>query len=183
VAVICLVLGVGGAAARSWGQYERTGIESGELWRLVTAHFVHLGWGHLILNLVALALIALLFDDLLTDVDWIAATLAAALAIDAGLYVWDNDVSWYVGLSGVLHGHVALGALLLTLERSGVGAALALGLIGKIAWEQHAGPIPLTQASAGGPVVVAAHLYGALGGIAAAAVTLARRRVARRHAL
>ena len=31
------------------------------------------------------------------------------------------------------------------------------------------GPIPFTQASAGGPVVVAAHLYGAAGGVAVAA--------------
>jgi hypothetical protein len=72
-----------------------------------------------------------------------------------------------VGLSGVLHGVVASGALALSLQRQALGAVLALGLVCKLAFEQIAGPVPFTAESVGGPVVVAAHLYGAAGGVLA----------------
>ncbi len=178
------MLGAGGDAAREWAQYERAALETGQAWRLLTAHLVHLNWGHVGLNVVALVLIALLFEDLLSPLDWLAATVLAALAIDLGLYVWNNDVQWYVGLSGVLHGYVVLGAAALAGERRGIGVTLALGVAGKLVWEQFAGPLPFTEAQAGGPVVVAAHLYGAAAGaLLAAARPFARRVAARRHAL
>jgi hypothetical protein len=90
-----------------------------------------------------------------------------------------------VGLSGILHGYVVAGALLLAARQSRIGLGLLASVAAKVAWEQYAGPIPFTQASAGGPVVVAAHLYGAVGGAAAAAIRLAWRRMspAGRHAL
>jgi rhomboid family GlyGly-CTERM serine protease len=184
VAAVCLAFGFGGEAARAWAQYDRAGLETGELWRLLTAHVVHLGWSHLWLNVLALALICLLFEDVLSAHEWLATTFVAALAIDLGLYVWNNDVLWYVGLSGVLHGYVAVGAVRLAAERSALGAALVLGVAAKIAWEQAAGPVPFTQSASGGPVVVAAHLYGALGGLAVATATAMLRRHGRhRHAL
>ncbi len=87
---------------------------------------------------------------------------------------------WYVGLSGVLHGFVAAGALALLLRRQMLGAALAIGLGGKLLFEQIVGPVPFTAESVGGPVVVAAHLYGAAGGLLAeAAAHIVRRRRSR----
>ena len=84
---------------------------------------------------------------------------------------------WYVGLSGVLHGFVAAGALALLLRRETLGAVLGVGLAAKLIFEQIVGPVPFTAASVGGPVVVAAHLYGAIGALLAeAAAQLARRR-------
>ena len=107
-----------------------------------------------------------------------ARVIASAAAIDLGLYVLDPAVDWYVGLSGVLHGFVAAGALALLLRRDMLGAALAVGLGGKLLFEQIVGPVPFTAASVGGPVVVAAHLYGAAGGLLAetAAYIVRRRR-------
>ena len=85
-------------------------------------------------------------------------------------------MAWYVGLSGVLHGLVAAGALALLLRREALGAVLALGLCAKLGYEQLAGPVPFTAESVGGPVVVAAHLYGAAGGFLAEALTRVVRR-------
>jgi rhomboid family GlyGly-CTERM serine protease len=181
--MVCLALGFGEDAARSWGEYQREAIAGGEWWRLLSAHFVHLGWGHLWLNLAALLLIAMLLEEMISTAQWLATTLVAALAIDFGLFVWNNDVSWYVGLSGVLHGYVALGAVRFLEERVLLGAVLGIGVALKLVWEQTSGPIPLTQASAGGPVVVAAHLYGAAGGLAVAAGARLLRRRSKTHAL
>ncbi len=177
VAVISTLLQAGGAGVRYWARYEPARLESLELWRLLTAHLVHLGWGHLWLNLAALVLIQLLFEDVLGPLEWVGTAIVSAFAIDAGLYFFDPEVQWYVGLSGVLHGLVACGAWELLRRRSSIGALLAIGLSAKLIWEQWWGPVPLTASSVGGPVIVAAHLYGTVGGtLVALSFALARRR-------
>jgi len=160
-----LVLGLGGEEIRAWARYERTALNSGELWRLITAHLVHLSWGHLWLNLTALGLMALLFQGLLRAGDWVLAGMLGALSIDAGLYAFNAEIQWYVGLSGVLHGLLFVGAFGLSRSRSRLGYILLLGLAGKLLWEQTSGPLPFSESSSGGPVVVDAHLYGTLGGV------------------
>ena len=180
ILAVCAGLAAGGDELRELGRYERHAIESGEYWRLVTGQLVHLGFGHLWPNLAALAIIGALFADVFRNVDWWRLSLASTAAIDAGLYFLNPDVLWYVGLSGVLHGFVAAGALALLLRREALGAVLAIGLGAKLAFEQIVGPVPFTAASVGGPVVVAAHLYGAGGALFAEAMThIVRRRRSR----
>jgi rhomboid family GlyGly-CTERM serine protease len=159
-----LLLGIGGDAVREWGRYERDGIEAGEIWRLLSGHLVHLGAGHLMLNVAALVAIRLLIAGSLSPAGWAGAMLASVVAIDAGLYFFAAEVRWYVGLSGVLHGLLAAGAIAMLRPYPVIGATLVVGLVVKLGWEQAAGPLPLSEATAGGPVIVAAHLYGALGG-------------------
>jgi rhomboid family GlyGly-CTERM serine protease len=181
ITALCVALSLGGDAARDWGRYDRAALEAGQVWRLVTAHLVHLGWGHLWPNVLALLLIGGLVEEFLGPLEWVVATVGAALGIDLGLYALDPGVSWYVGLSGVLHGLVACGALMMLQARHyQVGAVLAVGVALKLVFESTHGPIPFTQASAGGPVIVAAHLYGAASGaLAAIAFGFLRRRAAR----
>jgi rhomboid family GlyGly-CTERM serine protease len=177
---VCLLLAVGGDELRALGRYERGAIDAGEYWRLVSGHLVHLGVGHLWPNLAALAIIGVLFDEVLRGSDWWRTAIASAAAIDAGLYALEPDVLWYVGLSGVLHGFVAAGALVLLLERQALGVVLGVGLVAKLAFEQLVGALPFTAESVGGPVIVAAHLYGSLGAFAAEAATqVVRRRASR----
>jgi uncharacterized membrane protein len=62
----------------------------------------------------------------------------------------------------------------------GLGVGLGLGLTLKLLWEVIYGPVPLTAASVGGAVVVAAHLYGAIAGaLAGLAFGIVRARAAR----
>jgi rhomboid family GlyGly-CTERM serine protease len=172
---VCLLLAAGGDELRAVGRYDRNALQNGEYWRLLSGHLVHLGFGHLWPNIAALAIIALLFDDVFGNADWLRNGLAAAAAIDVGLYVLDPNVVWYVGLSGVLHGCVAAGALALLKRGQMLGAVLAVGLGGKLLFEQMVGPVPFTAESVGGPVLVAAHLYGSVGALLAeTAAQLAR---------
>ena len=53
------------------------------------------------------------------------------------------------------------------LERDREAIILAAFVIAKIAWEQFAGPMPGSEATTGGKVIVEAHLYGAFGGLLA----------------
>ena len=87
------------------------------------------------------------------------------VAIDAGLWLCDSTVQWYVGSSGVLHGLMAAGAFAHLRRREPDGWVLLGLLVAKLVWEQRVGPLPL----AGGVVVVDAHLYGVIGGAAVAA--------------
>lgn len=174
---VCLLLAAGGDSVRDLGRWQRDAIETGEYWRLISGHLVHLGFGHLWPNLAALVIIGLLFDGVFRNSDWLRIGAASVAAIDVGLYVLDPDVSWYVGLSGVLHGYVAAGALALVVRRERLGVALAAGVAAKLTFEQLVGPVPFTAASVGGPVVVAAHLYGVVGALLAeAAIELVRSR-------
>ena len=55
VAVMVLgVLALGGQRLRMLLQYDRAALATGEWWRLVTGHLVHLGWDHLALNVAGL---------------------------------------------------------------------------------------------------------------------------------
>lgn len=169
-AALCIVLALPGDAARELARYDRSDIAAGEYWRFLSAHFVHLGWGHMWLNVAALLILGVLFADVLRARDWLASGLASIAAIDLGLVWLEPGVEWYVGLSGALHGLMAAGALGLIGRGEALGIVLALGLCGKLGYEQAFGPLPFTAETSGGPVLVAAHLYGAVGGFVAAAV-------------
>jgi rhomboid family GlyGly-CTERM serine protease len=168
-------LALGGDVARELFRYDRAALADFELWRLATAHLVHLSIGHTALNVIALAIIALLFDSVLDSLDWIVAAAMSALAIDLGLYAASPEVAWYVGLSGALHGIMVAGALTLAIARSRFGAIMLVIVVAKIAWEHFAGPVPFSELTSGGPVVTDAHLYGAVGGaVACVALRLIR---------
>jgi rhomboid family GlyGly-CTERM serine protease len=145
--------------------YDRAALAGGELWRLLTAHLVHLDLSHAALNSLGLILMWALFARDYSPRQWLAILAAAAAAIDAGLWFRSSTVEWYVGSSGVLHGVMAAGSLA-HLRRGDLDRWLLPGfLLLKIAYEQLAGALPFAGHL---EVVVDAHLYGALGGAAAA---------------
>lgn len=165
--VVSIGLAFGEEEMRLLGRYDRAAVAGGEIWRLVTGHLVHLSWGHTWLNLVALLLMTVLLDDLMRARDWVVAFVLAASAIDAGLFFLEPDVSWYVGLSGSLHGVMVVGAIAMLRETSTMAVILLVGIICKLAWEQWLGPIPFSESTSGGAVLVDAHLLGAIGGLLA----------------
>ena len=176
LAAAALALELGGDMARLALRYDRAELEGGELWRLLTAHVVHLGWLHSAMIVAALVVIRVLIADSFSALEWIAASAVAALGIDAGLYWLSPQIDWYVGLSGVLHGLLAAGAIVLLRDTPALGVLLGAGLAAKLLLEQTSGPLPLTESTAGGPVIVAAHLYGAADGAAYGTVRSVSRR-------
>jgi hypothetical protein len=87
-----------------WLRYDRAAVAGGEVWRLVTAHLVHLNLWHALLNLGGLVLILFFFRDLLDRRRfWLWFAVSAPL-VGAVFFVLDRDLGWYVGLSGLLPG-------------------------------------------------------------------------------
>jgi len=164
VLVTCLLLALGGESTRYWLRYDRPLIFQGQLWRLVTGNFVHLGPGHLAEDLVGLVLLWLLFEDVLPSWRVPALLLAGSLAVGLGLLLGDPGVDWYVGISGALDTLWAAGSFGLIRRRDPFGWILAAVLLTKLVYEQLFGPLPFSSLTTGGSVVVDAHLYGALAG-------------------
>ncbi|MBS0578686.1 MAG: rhombosortase [Proteobacteria bacterium] len=164
--VLLLLPALAGEAGRLALRYDRGALAAGQWWRLLTGHWVHLNLRHAILNGLGLALMWGLFARAYSPRRWLLILLGAILAIDAGLWLWDSTLQWYVGSSGVLHGVMAAGTLAHLRQRQPDGLLLAAFLAGKLLWEQLVGPLPLSGSA---DVVVDAHLFGVLGGLAVAA--------------
>lgn len=148
-------------------RYARKGIEAGEWWLYFSGNLVHLGWGHLVLNLAGLMMVWWFFVRDLQLWEWLVIFIVSALFVTVGIYHFNPNIIWYVGLSGLLHGlFIAGGLRLLSTERN-FALILTAAIVIKLGYEQVYGSLPGTSEMSGGPVVVDAHLYGAIGGAAA----------------
>ncbi|RKZ39058.1 MAG: rhombosortase [Candidatus Parabeggiatoa sp. nov. 3] len=141
-------------------RYSRAGIENGEYWRLVTAHFVHLSWNHMWLNALSL----LIIWELAAKSYRFGWIIICGFGMSLGLWLFSPQVIWYVGLSGILHGLLAATAW----QRYPI---LLVLLMVKLVWEQLYGALPATANLTGGTVIVDAHLYGAVIGICLQIIT------------
>jgi len=167
IGILLLLPELAGDMARAGLRYERDAIEAGQWWRLVTAHLVHLDLEHTLLNLLGLVMMWALFARDFRPRQWLIIVTAVVLAIDAGLWFRDTQIHWYVGASGALHGFMAAGTLAHVRRGDLDGWILAVFIVLKLGYEQWSGALPFSDS--GVPVVVNAHLYGALGGVIAAA--------------
>lgn len=166
LAGLALAAAAGGDAATAALRWERASLAH-EPWRVVTGHLLHLDGLHLTLNLAGLAALWALVGDCWRASAWTAGAAFIAVAIGVGLLA-DPSLAWYVGLSGVLHGLLAMGAVGLWREWRVGAAAIAVFLVGKSVFEATVGPL---QAD----TIAAAHWWGvgagALAGIIAVSST------------
>lgn len=143
-------------------RYERTAVLAGQVWRLVTGHLVHSSAAHLLLNLAGLGLIAGLFPRDYSLRQWLLIAACSLVSIDIGFVFYEPQLQWYVGLSGLLHGALAAGAVAWWRhETKPLALVLSVIFVAKLAWEQRHGALPFSGDMA---VIVDAHLYGAIGG-------------------
>ena len=162
-----------GSAATNLLRYDRAAIAAGQWWRLLTAQIAHLGLHHALLNTVGLVFLWALFAREWKPLQWAVIALIVTVAIDGGLWFLDSSITWYVGASGTLHGLMTAGAVAYVGRRDPLGWLIAGLLVAKLAYEHFQGPLPF--AGRGVPVVVDAHLYGALGGLVTTIFLMRRR--------
>jgi rhomboid family GlyGly-CTERM serine protease len=169
---VLLLPELAGDTGRVLLRYDRARLAAGQLWRLLTAHVVHLDLEHAALNSLGLVLMWALFARDYKPGQWALILLCSIAAIDAGLWLRDSTVAWYVGSSGALHGVMTAGTLAHLRRRDLDGWILAAFIVGKLSFEQLSGALPFAESGAG--VVVDAHLYGSLGGLAVALALYSR---------
>ena len=149
-------------------RYDRAAVAQGQYWRWLSANFVHLGWGHFLLNVAGLWFVGWLYAGDRGATRWLIGLLLSGGLASLGVHFFTPEIHWMVGLSGALHGLFVLGACGLIISGERLGWGLLLGVLAKLAYEQIAGELPMTSAVVGGSVVTDAHLWGAAGGFLAA---------------
>ncbi len=167
------------AAALDW----QPSLAAAEPWRAWTAAFVHWSPLHLGANLLATAVVGAYGWAAQVPTRAAGAWFVAWPLTQAGLLV-QPALAHYGGVSGLLHGGVAITSLWLVVSgrgrRRAIGGAVFAGLLVKLATEQPWGP-PLRH-SAEWDIAVApwAHATGALAGLLCGALALAWRGQSRR---
>lgn len=143
-----------------------------QFWRLWTGHWVHVGWMHYFLNMLAFICLPFIFPRA-SVWHFTALLLALPPLISLSFYYFLPDINAYAGLSGVLHGaYTAVACVHLMYRRERNFAAFVLFLIlSKLLWENTVGSMGTAQLI-GSPVLVEAHLLGVIWGIGIAAVYL-----------
>jgi rhomboid family GlyGly-CTERM serine protease len=153
-------------AATELLRYQRELIGQGELWRVFTAHFVHLNLSHALLNSAGTLMLALLLPRELPVRDWWVITLTAPFVISAGLWLKQPELVGYVGFSGVLHGLLYFAVIRLLPQTPLLATLVLLMLVSRQIWEQTAYYDPYyLRGLIQGRVMPDAHLFGALTGV------------------
>ena len=151
--------------------YDRTALMQGELWRILTAHVVHLNWPHLFLNLCGLILIVELLWGQFPLWHGFGLLLFSGVTISACLWWLHPELVGYAGFSGILHGLWAGCAIygLLSIKTASLHSIspYLIGLILliiKLFIEQYYGPSAMTAQLIGGKISIESHLYGSFAG-------------------
>ncbi|HEY8099684.1 MAG TPA: rhombosortase [Burkholderiaceae bacterium] len=166
-------------------RYDRSAILSGQVWRMITGHLVHLNTPHLVLNVIGLFLLSELLWNKFPVLHALGLLAATSAGISILLWLLHPELMNYAGLSGVLHGLWAAAALVglssnlprrpmstadpstvkfLPNQYASLAGLLLLGA--KLMLEWRHGASVRTEQLIGAPIVTSAHLYGALIGTA-----------------
>jgi rhomboid family GlyGly-CTERM serine protease len=157
----------------NWQQqliYQRTLINEGEIWRLVTGHFLHTNGYHLALNCAAVFLVWALHGDYYNVKNTAMLTLFTIAFTSTLLFILAPQLISYVGLSGILHGFFIWGAIEDIKSKFLTGYLLFFGVIAKVSHEQIYGADTAVAELINANVAIDAHLYGAISGLISAAL-------------
>lgn len=148
-----------------WLAYDRFAIQGLETWRLLSGNIVHTNGYHLLLNLSGLTLLWALHGEHYRIGRFLKVFVWCSLGTSAGLYLFSEDLIWYAGLSGALHGIFVWGALMDIMNKMRSGWILLGGVALKVIYEQVSGSSAQVAALIDAKVAIDSHLFGALSGL------------------
>jgi rhomboid family GlyGly-CTERM serine protease len=140
--------------------YHRSGIASGELWRVLSGHIVHSNGWHLLLNLASLLMIGLLFSQHLTRLFWLLVFTLSGLMISACYFWIAPEYEYYVGLSAVLYAVIIIGALLDIKEQPLIAVIILVIVTIRVIWQQYSGSMDSLAELIEDRVAIESHLFG-----------------------
>ncbi len=151
-------------------RYQYDWLAKGEYWRLLSAHWVHVNWRHVMLNAAGLLLCMSIASPRWLIRQWVVYHLILALGISILFYLRNPQLEWYAGYSGVLFGLYLLAAIDLYPREKIVALLLAAAISIKVILEQTSDLKLDSSEFIGTPVIIDAHLYGLLLGLTIALV-------------
>lgn len=149
-----------------WLMFDRDAINEGQIWRLFSAHFVHLSPAHLLGNSLGVVLLAYIAGRSLNNLIGILLLVWCLLVVGIGLYGYAGYLEYYVGLSGVLHGLLLVAPFVSTFYSRRIAVCFLLVIVSKVAWEQSSFYDDMSMVGViGGRVEANAHLLGVIAGL------------------
>lgn len=136
-------------------------------WRWFTAHFIHLGYHHLLLNMAGVVVMWFLAVMYVPRGLLLLLVVSLPLLISAGLYLLGSpdNISGYRGFSGAIYGFMVAGSAYLYRRDAWVAIGLLGFVIVKIIFEQLPSfDANYMQQTIGGAVEENSHLFGAVFG-------------------
>lgn len=143
-------------------RYQHGWLQSGEYWRAISAHWVHVNWKHLLLNAAGILLCLSITAPGWSFIRWLLYQIYFALGISILFTLFNPQLDWYVGYSGVLYGIFLLAAVDLYDRDRLIAGLLGASIVIKITLEQTSDINLTTSDMIGSPVIVDAHLYGVI---------------------
>lgn len=141
-------------------RYQYDWLPNGEFWRLLSAHWVHVNWMHLILNVAGLLLCMAITSPRWSIRQWIIYQLILGFGISILFSLRNPQLEWYAGYSGVLFGVYFLAAVDLYAREKLIALLLGAAISIKVILEQWSDLKVTTSDLIGTPVIIDAHLYG-----------------------
>lgn len=150
--------------------YDRQAILNGDIYRLLTFHFVHISNVHFLNNMFALAALWLLYGRTMRLRVWIGALITSAGIIGLCLLLLSPEVGWTAGFSGLLCALFAYASIRSAMSGEHWSWTVLAFLVAKIVLEQTIGPNTTMERLIGSAIIVDAHMFGVIAGILFAVV-------------
>lgn len=164
--VTIVVFALAEPVSSHWLMFDRDAINNGQVWRLFSAHFVHLSMPHLLGNAMGVALLAYIAGRSLNNLVGISLLIWCVLVVGVGLYGYADYLQRYVGLSGVLHGLLLVAPFISPFYSRRIAMCFLLVIVSKVIWEQSSFYDDMAMAGLiGGRVEANAHMLGVLAGL------------------
>ncbi len=177
ISIISIIAFVFEPMSSAYFALERTLWSQGHYYQIVTGHFLHTNFIHILFNLLGLLLLWALHGDDYETLSYLAKFIVICIMISMCMYVFSPDIIWYVGLSGAIHGVFAWGCIRDLEKKRLSGWLLIIGLTIKVGNEQINGAGTFMPALIEANVAVDSHLYGALSGLLIGLVSLLTRKL------
>lgn len=161
VALLMLALQAGGATVADALRYERAAIVSGEVWRLISGHFIHFNWAHCLLNVGGLVVLAVALPGSIRA--W-RCCLWLATWIGFALFLALPGLEHYAGFSGIEYGLVVV-AWLPRIRDEPIAAVVLFALLVRACCQWLGTGNADAAAWLGAPPLAAAHLAGLVAGV------------------
>jgi len=162
--LLCLIIYAISAEDITVLDYNRELIIEGEYWRVLSGNFNHTNIYHLLLNLSALAVMAGLHYRYYSCGEYASLILLLSIGVGINIFLLSPDTLLYVGLSGVLHGIIIIGAIIDVSKHYYSGYILIIGTVIKVISEQLFKNTVAMSQLIDAKVLTEAHLYGLVTG-------------------
>lgn len=164
--ILIVVLTLLEPISSDWLMFDRAAIDKGQVWRLFSAHFVHLSPTHMFGNAMGIVLLAYIAGRYLNNLVGLLLLAWCLLVVGLGLYWYADYLQRYVGLSGVLHGLLLVAPFISKFYSRRIAGCFLVVIVSKVIWEQSSFYDDMAMVGMiGGRVETNAHLLGMLAGL------------------